>query len=111
MANIFTTIPTLTHTPNPNNPHNLPPYLSLWEIMLNQRFTPEYLEEEKKKAGDLEELILDLLQTLYNHNALCITSETTGEILYHYDTTTGEEYKEEGFALLPSAVQEEVEVC
>lgn len=111
MTHIFTTIPTLTHTPNPQNPHNIPAHLSLWEIMLNQRFNPEYLEEEKKKAGDMEELILDLLQTLYNSNSLFITSETTGEILYWYNTTTGEEYKEEGFALLPSAVQEEVEVC
>lgn len=110
MAHIFTTIPTLTHTTTPNNPHNFPPYLSLWEIMLNQRFTPEYLEEEKK-AGDMEELILDLLQTLYNSNSLYICDPLTGEILYHYNTTTGEEYKEEGFALLLSADQEEVEVC
>lgn len=111
MAHIFTTIPTLTHTPNPNNPHNFPPYLSLWEIMLNQRFTPEYVEEKKKEAGDMEELILDLLQTLYNNNGLYICDPLTGEILYHYNITTGEEYKEEGFALLPSAVQEEVAVC
>lgn len=110
MTHIFTTIPTLTNTPNPQNPHNIPAHLALWEIMLNQRFTPEYLEEEKK-AGDMEELILDLLQTLYNSNSLYITSETTGEILYWYNTTTGEEYKEEGFALLPFSAQQEVVVC
>ena len=59
----------------------------------------------------MEEFILDLLQTLYNTNTLIITSETTGEILYWYNTTTGEEYKEEGFALLPFSAQQEVVVC
>lgn len=108
MSHIFHTIPTLSHTTN--NP-NFPPYLALWEIMLNQHFTPEYLEEEKKKAGDMEELILGLLQTLYNTNRLYICNPITGEILYHYNTTTGEEYKEEGFALLPFSAQQEVVVC
>ena len=106
---IFTKIPTLTQTPTPNNPHNFPPFLSLWEIMLNQRFTPEYLEEERKKTGDLEKLILDLLQTLYNNNQLYICDPLTGEILYQYNTTTEEEYIVEDFRLHPA--QEEVEVC
>lgn len=111
MATIFQSIPTLSHTPTPNNPHNLPPYLTLWEIMLNQHFTPEYISEEEKKAGDMEELILGLLQTLQNTNRLFICSPLTGEILYYHNTTTGEEYKEEGFALLPFSAQQEVVVC
>ena len=109
MDNIFNTIPTLTKSTKPNNPHNFQDYLELWEIMLNQQFTQEEVEAAKEEAGDLEELIFNLLQQLYNINRLIICDPLTGEILYHYNTTTQEEYLEESFAAFLTS--EEVAVC
>lgn len=112
MAHIFTTIPTLTHTFTPNNPHNIPPYLSLWELILNTHFTPEQIrEEEKEWRGDMEDLFNYLLLNLYNNNRLFACNPLTGEIIYHYNNTTGEEYIAEDITLLPSTAEQEVVVC
>lgn len=99
MAHILQTIPNLTKTINKNNEYHFPENLSLWEIILNQRFSPEYLEERRRNE-EIENLIADLLHSLHSSNSLFITDPETGEILYYYNTQNGQEWKEEGFALL-----------
>ena len=94
MSTIFNTIPTLNNHPTPNNSHGLPPYLTYWEIILNQQL-PE--THHTKYIDDLELFIEEHLRHLYNQNALFIANPLTGEIIWHYNTTTGEEYKVEGF--------------
>lgn len=98
MACIINQIPFLSTIPAPNNPHNLPHNLTVWEIMLNQKFSKEYLEDEKQRRGDYEGFVQYLLQSLYEANAIYISSPVTGEVLYWYDTRTGAEYRvEEAF--------------
>lgn len=89
MSNIFTTIPTLNNHPTPNNSHGLPSYLTYWEIILNQQYGNNIRELEKIWGMDGEELIIELLQNLHNNNVLALYSPLTGEILYHFNTTTG----------------------
>lgn len=74
----------LSTTPKPGNKHNLPAYLSLWEIMLNQNWGPDF-----HVLAYSEDFIKYLIQALINDNRIFIADQETGEIIFQMDPETG----------------------
>lgn len=93
--------PIFNYYTQPNNPHNIPHTYTLWENIINQHFTPDYIREKFKEFGDGETSVNYLLSELYNYNRLYLVDPLTGEIIFHLENNTNKIYLAVDFFLHP----------
>ena len=62
-------------------PQHFNPQLRLWEHLLNQKYGPDFVNEQIDIYG-VEEAVTDLVQHLINTNSVNIYHPETGEIIW-----------------------------